>query len=160
MINITDLFGRDGLTGVVAYVAVAYLASGPLAERHAAKHLVSQCQSGHIATARAPKLKSVDEQTRDVAAELLEQQGGAWGGLVAKGLRFKSQMEQRQAEANAAAGAATCDCRIRHALRKSDVRWSWTVYVATWKLADNAPSATLAAAAVIDAGAVCKGAVS
>lgn len=157
MFSPIDLFGREGMTGVILYLAVAYVASGVLAERHADKHLVAECRSGHLAAGSVARPKSVEEHSRDVAAGLLEQQGGAWGALLAKGLRLKSQWETTQAALNAATGASTCSCRVRQALRKPEVRWSWAVYVATWKLVDDAPSATLAAAAVIDAAAACTG---
>lgn len=153
--NITDLFGKEGMAGVIAYLAVAYLLSGPVSDRHADRHLVPACQAGQ--TSQAPRFKSLEDVARDVTADALEQHGGGIGKGVAALLRYKSLLDKQQATANAAASASTCACRVRYAMRKPDVRWSWTIYVASWKLVSDAPEQTLAAAAAINPEGLCSG---
>ncbi len=160
MINITDLFGREGMAGFAVYLLAAYGLSGPIAERHADRHLVPRCQAGEQALARTPKLKSLEDTARDATAAMLEREGGPVGQALAGIIKFKSTMEKQQAAANAAAGAATCACRIRHAMLKTDVRWSWTVYVASWRLLEDAPGQTLAAAAMMNSDGLCTGGAS
>lgn len=161
MLTILDLFGsKEGMAGIVAYGVAASILSGPLAERHVALHLLNACKAGHVAELKKPRIKSFEDTVRDTTADSLEREGGPFGKMAADLLRLKSNLDKKQAAQNAALGAASCGCRLRQALHTSDVRWTWTVYVATWRLVGDAPGQTLATAATINPDHICVGGAS
>jgi hypothetical protein len=151
--SITDLIGREGAAGFALYLGAAFVLSGPIAGRHADRHLVDLCKTGH--TSQALPGMSFTDQAQNEIAKSLKRDGGPIGELIGGLITLKSTLEKRREAENAAADAAICGCRIRLALQKSDVKWSWFSYTATWRLYDDAPGQTLATARAINVDNLC-----
>lgn len=156
MINVTDLFGREGMAGIITYLVVSFLVSGPISQRHAERFLIDQCKRGHVDALKQPRVKTFEESLRDQAADALKQSGPV-GEILGGLLSFRSNLHKRQAAINAVELTATCGCRISLALQRSDVQWAWTTTVASWRVLNTAPGLTLATAARINPEGVCTG---
>jgi hypothetical protein len=158
-----ELIGKEAVLGIGLYLAGAWLAAGPIAERVAVRDYLPLCIVGLSEGSNDSASSSLDPQQElalGLTQELLGKLPGEVGDLgrsIIDGAKRRAEEQRRKAgEAVARMAPDRCQCRMRLALEMT--RMDFALWVGTLKLHQPASVRDFGSVmATVDRNNVCGG---